>query len=233
MQAKDVMTAGLVKIGPGAAVADAAKLMVENRISALPVVDDTGKLVGIVSEGDLMRRIEMGTEKRRPWWLALVAGDETLARDFAKAHGQQIKDVMTREVVTATEDWTIDRIARTLEEHQVKRVIVVRQGKPVGVVSRADLLRVLASRPSMAAAPAVADQSLRAAVSEALTRQEWGGGVAVPVTVNVEAGVVHMWGIVASEAVRDAMRIAAQEVPGVKRVESHIKVGFRNWSWAE
>jgi CBS domain-containing protein len=233
MQAKDIMTAGLIKIGPDAAIAEAAKRMVENRISALPVVDDAGSLVGIVSEGDLMRRSEMGTEKRRPWWLAIVAGDEELAHDFTKAHGQQVKDVMTRKVITASEDWPLEKIARTLEEQHIKRVIVLRQGKPVGIVSRADLLRAFATRPVAAAAPSVGDHDLRHAVTEALVRKEWGGGVAAPVTVIVEGGVVHLWGVVGSETVREAMRIAAQEVPGVKRVEAHLKVGYRNWAWGE
>jgi len=227
------MTSKLVTVSPDAAVADAARLMVASRVSALPVVDAAGKLVGIVSEGDLMRRIELGTDKRRPWWLAMVAGDEKLAREFAKAHGQQIKDVMTRTVVTISEDTTIDKIARTLEERQIKRIIVVRQGQPVGIVSRADLLRAFATRPPPSAQPSLVDQDLRAAVSNALIHKEWGGGVAAPVTVIVEAGVVHLWGIVESEAVRDALRIAAQEVAGVKRVESHLTVGPRGIGWGE
>lgn len=232
MQAKEIMTSNVVTVSPDAAVADAARLMVEKRVSALPVVDAAGKLIGIVSEGDLMRRIELGTEKRRPWWLALVAGDETLARDFAKAHGQQIKDVMTRTVVTMPEDSTIDKIARTLEERHIKRVVVVRQGQPVGIVSRADLLRAFATRPPPSVAPSVADQDLRAAVSDALLHKEW-GGVAMPVTVIVEAGVVHLWGTVESEAVRNALRIAAQEVAGVKGVESHLTLGHRSTGWGE
>lgn len=233
MHAREIMTSGLITIGPEASVSDAARLMVENRVSALPVVDGAGKLVGIVSEGDLMRRVETGTEKRRPWWLAIVAGDEKLARDFAKAHGQQINDVMSRDVVTAAPDWSIDKIARTLEERHIKRVVIVENGKPSGIVSRADLLRALATRPAPAAAPSVADQALRNAVIEALTRKEWSGGAMAPVTVIVESGVVHLWGMTTSTAVRDAMRIAAQEVAGVKRVENHLTVGTRATGWGE
>jgi CBS domain-containing protein len=227
------MTSGLITIGPEASVSDAARQMVENRVSALPVVDGAGKLVGIVSEGDLMRRVETGTEKRRPWWLAIIAGDEKLARDFTKAHGQQIKDVMSRDVVTAAPDWPIDKIARTLEERHIKRVVIVENGKPSGIVSRADLLRALATRPAPAVAPSVADQALRKAVTDALTRKEWSGGAMAPVTVIVESGVVHLWGMATSTTVRDAMRIAAQEVAGVKRVENHLTIGSRATGWGE
>jgi len=234
MKAKDLMTTELVTVGPDAAVSDAARAMVENRVSALPVIDDRGRLVGIVSEGDLMRRVEMGTDKRRPWWLAIVTGDETLAREFAKAHGRRVRDVMTADVITATEDWPVDRIARALEERHVKRLIIVREGKPVGVVSRADLLRALATRPQPAATvPTGEDRALRATVTAALARRDWGGGPAAPITVFVDDGVVHLWGLVDSEAVRDALRIAAEEVPGVKRVEIHLTVGDRNWGWGE
>ncbi len=149
MQAKDVMTSPVVTVGPDASVTDVARLLLERHISAAPVVDGSGTLLGVVSEGDLMRRPEAGTERRPSWWLTLISEPQDEAREYLKSHGLHARDVMTRHVLTVEEDASLQDIATLLEKHRIKRVPVMRAGKVVGIVSRANLLQALVaqSRP--------------------------------------------------------------------------------------
>jgi predicted transcriptional regulator len=185
------------------------------------VVDQAQHLVGIVSEGDLLHRVEIGTESRRSWWLDLLSAPEDLARRFVKSHALRVGDIMTKAVRTAAPTTPLEAIATTLEEHGFKRLPVVADGKLVGIVSRADLLRALAVRKLAPSTPDRSDGELRDAVVEAL-RASWVSGPRP--TVIVEQGVVHLWGLVHSAAEQDAMRVAAEEVPGVKAVESHLSL---------
>src|SRR3972149_2283575 len=146
MHAKDVMTTQVVTVSLDAPVAEIAKQLVQRRISAVPVVDADGRPVGIVSEGDLMRRPETGGERHPSWWLALVAEAETQDREYVKSHGGRARDVMTRDLVTVTEEASLEEIATLLEKHRIKRVPVVREGKLVGIVSRANLLQGIVAR---------------------------------------------------------------------------------------
>lgn len=140
MQAKDVMTAPVVTAETDTSVAAVAERLLERRISAMPVVDADGRVVGVVSEGDLMHRGESGGERHRSWWLALIASAEERSRDYVKNHGLRASDVMTRDPVTVGEDATLEEIAALLETHRIKRVPVLRDGRLVGIVSRANLL---------------------------------------------------------------------------------------------
>jgi CBS domain-containing protein len=219
MLAKDIMTSTVVTVTPDARVDGVARLLLKHHISGVPVVGAEDEVLGIVSEGDLMRRVETGTERRRSWWLSLIAGSEDLARDYVKAHGQRAADVMSREVVTVTEDTPVDTIARLLEERRIKRVPVVRGGRLVGIVSRADLLRGLATRGSQAESP-TADRLIRERLLAALRREPW--VTPAHITVVVNDGVVHLWGLVGSEEERQALRVAAREVSGVRAVEDHL-----------
>jgi CBS domain-containing protein len=126
-------------------VAEAVRLLGEHDVSALPVVDEDGAVVGIISEGDLLRREEIGTEKHRPWWIEAVTPAVTLAHEFAKSHGQRVEEVMSTEVVSASEDTPLDEIATLLEKHRIKRVPIIKEGKLVGIVSRSNLIQALAS----------------------------------------------------------------------------------------
>lgn len=217
MIAKDVMTRRVVTVTSETPVPEIARLLLDRRISAVPVVDADERVLGIVSEGDLMRRPETGAARRRPWWLSLLAGDD--AADYIKAHGGRAADVMTREVVSVAEDTPLPEVASLLEDRRIKRVPVLRRGKLVGIVSRADLLRGLASAklPSRAA-KAETDRALQTKLLKALGRESW----APVVNVTVTDGVVHLWGLVDSEEQRRALHIAVEGVSGVRAVKDHL-----------
>ncbi|WP_333845235.1 CBS domain-containing protein [Pelomicrobium sp.] len=220
MQAKDVMTTPVVTVKPETQVSEIARLLLERGISAVPVVDAQERLLGIVSEGDLMRRPESGTERRPSWWLALLSDPREEAREYVKSHGLHAQDIMTRDVITVEEDTPLQEIAALLEKHRIKRVPVVRNGKVVGIVSRANLLQALVAQPP-AKEISADDRTLREAVLKAV--QSVGAG-AVFVNAVVSEGVVHLWGITAFEEVKNAIRVAAERVPGVKQVKDEIKV---------
>jgi CBS domain-containing protein len=145
MRAIDVMVRDVVTVHPYTEIAEAVKLLAEHDVSALPVVDGEGKLLGILSEADLMHRVEIGTEKRRPWWQEAVTGAGTLAEEFAKSHGKKVGEIMTSEVVAVSEETPLSEIATLFERKRIKRVPVTEGGKLVGVVSRSNLIQALAS----------------------------------------------------------------------------------------
>ena len=144
MRAKDIMTENVVSVEPATSVEHVARLMLEHHISAVPVIDDAFRVVGIVSEGDLMRRPETGAPPRRPWWLGLLDSPDAIATEYLKSHGLLSRDVMTEDVVTVDEDTPVSEIPVLLDEHQIKRVPVLANGRIVGIVSRADLLPLIA-----------------------------------------------------------------------------------------
>jgi CBS domain-containing protein len=221
MNASDVMTVRVVTIEPDATVQAAAKLMLERGISALPVVDKFGRLIGIISEGDLIRRAETGTERSSSWWLNVISGSDQLAYDFVKAHGTKVSDVMTREVVVAKPDTPLREVARLLESNRIKRVPVVEENLLIGIVSRANLLQALASARS-AAAVKVPDSELRDVIIDRLSQQPWSH----PSLLNpiVTDGVVDLWGMVLTPTEHDAVRVLVEETPGVRAVHSHLAV---------
>ncbi len=218
MKAVDVMVRDVITIGPQETVADAAKLIAENDVSALPVVDDEGELVGIISEGDLMNREEIGTEIHHPWWIEAVTPAATLATEFAKAHGKRVEEVMSDVVITATEDTPLAEIATLLERNRIKRIPILQDGKLVGIVSRSNLVQALASSNG-GSSPSAQDAS-RGIRAELLSRleqqQEWTDFGSRNVIVT--DGKVHLWGLISSEAERKALISLAEGVPGVKQV---------------
>ena len=232
MRAIDVMTTGVITVDPDTSVQAVAKLLSERGISGVPVVDTADRLVGIVSEGDLLHRVETGTERvagrRRSWWLDTIASDQELARDYIKSHGRTAKDVMTREVISVTEATDLAEVAMLLETKRIKRVPVLRDGKLVGIVSRANLVRALAaSKTDPAAEPATDDRTIRAMLLAELMGQEWfktqDWFKIWAADVIVRDRVVHFWlAANQSEEERRALRVAALNVAGVQRVEEHI-----------
>lgn len=222
MRAADIMTTAVVTTTPEALISDVAQAMLRHRVSALPVVDFSGKVVGMVSEGDLQRRAETGTERHRSWWLELIASNAERAHDFEKFRGRHVRNVMTTGATTVAEDTPLAEIAEILETRHIKRVPVLREGRLVGIVSRADLLRGLAVSKGRSAAPASDDAAIRQAVLDALGRQEWLS--VTPARVVVNHGVVHLWGHALSQEEVGAMRVVAENVPGVKEVLSHMVV---------
>jgi len=217
------MTTDVVSVGPNARVDEVGRILLERRISAVPVVTERGELVGIVSEGDLIRRSEAGTQHRRSWWLKLLMGQEGLAIDYIKANAVKVSDIMTRRVVTATPDMPLDQIAALLEKNRIKRVPVVRDGKVVGIVSRANLVQALASlRKKVATAQGPADSAVRDNVMARLKAEPWTHPLLLNVTVH--DGVVDLWGVVNSETEKKAVRIAAEATPGVREVTDNLIV---------
>ncbi len=209
MLAKDIMTTDVVTITPEASVEEIAKLLLARGISGVPVVGAEGGLVGLVSEGDLIRR-EGDPEHHRSWWLNLFAGPEERARDYVKSHGRRAEEVMTREVVTVTEDTPVGEIARLLEKRRIKRVPVVRDGRIVGIVSRANLLRGLAShKDRLGITPSPDERMIREAVLALVKREGWITHGSL--NVMVADGVVELWGWVDSEDERKALLIAVKE----------------------
>lgn len=198
-------------------------MLIEYQISGMPVVDKAGKLVGMITEGDLLRRAEIGTEaKRRAWWLELVASKRELASEYVKEHSRLVSEVMTADdIVTVSEETPLDEIAELLERHRIKRVPVLRDGKLTGLVSRANLIRALASvEPARRGNGAPDDPAIREAVLAAMDGQRW----ALPRdNVLVSQGVVHLWGVITCEEQSKAIRVAVENVPGVKEVKSHLE----------
>jgi CBS domain-containing protein len=222
MQAQDVMTTWVATIGVGATVREAAKLMLERRISALPVVDGKDRVVGIVSEGDFVRRTELGTGAARSWWLRLMAlPAEDAAADYLKTHGVTVGDVMARPVVSVRRATPLREVARLLEKHRIKRVPVLEAGRLVGIVSRADLVRRLATAPMRPKARASGDRALRRQVLKGVAKS---GVNAMYVNVTVEHGTVHLWGGVSSEVEQKALRTAAKAAGAIGKVEDHTFV---------
>jgi len=231
MRAMDVMTTGVITVDPDTSVQAIATLLSERGISGVPVVDAADRLLGIVSEGDLLHRVETGTERltrrRRSWWLDTIASDQELARDYVKSHGRTAKDVMTREVISVTDTTDLAEVAMLLETKRIKRVPVLHEGKLVGIVSRANLVRALAVTKSDSAVDAATDdRAIRSKLLAELMGQEWfktqDWFKIWAADVIVRDRVVHFWlAANQTEEERRALRIAAENTAGVRRIEEH------------
>jgi CBS domain-containing protein len=220
MKARDVMVSPVITVKPHASVQEVAKTLVDRRISAVPVVDDVGKLVGIISEGDLMHRSETGTERQyRRWMIRLVAGDASLPADYIKAHGRKAADIMTKNVITVSPEEPLDEIAILLERNSIKRVPIVTGGQLVGIVSRANIVQAFAAMPKGLEIP-LSDSKIRDKLLSHLKEQLWAHTGQLNVTVT--DGVVSLWGITSSETERQAIRVAAEATPGVKAVNDYL-----------
>ncbi|HVB15035.1 MAG TPA: CBS domain-containing protein [Stellaceae bacterium] len=223
MRAMDIMTTAVITVGPDTSVQDLAKLLSDRAISGAPVVDANNRLVGIVSEGDLLHRAETGTERRverrRSRWLDSLAADRDLARDYIKSHAGKVADIMTRKVITVDETAALGDVANLLETNKIKRVPVLRAGQLVGIVSRANLVRALAVTPIQPVGDGD-DHAMRAKLLAELGHQEWAHVWAADIIVRDK--VVHLWfSDDRPEEERQAVRIAAENVPGVRAVEEH------------
>jgi CBS domain-containing protein len=217
MKVADVMTRNVITVGPDATVEDAAKLMLERHVSGLVVATDAGQLAGIVTEHDLLRRAELGTERQRSWWQRIITSVGHQAADFTHAHGRRVSDVMTKDVVTAGAETPLEELVALMEQNHIKRVPVTENGIVAGVVSRADLLRALITS-SEDAAPSVPtdDRSVRQAIADALGKTGW-----APVStlgVEVKDGVAELSGVITTDAERRAICVLAENTPGVTRV---------------
>ncbi len=220
MRAADVMTVQPVSISPDASILEAIRVMLQRRFSGLPVVDAGGALVGIVTEGDLLRRTETGTQRKRPRWIEFLIGPGRLATEYVQTSGRKVREVMSQDVQAVTGDTPLEEIVRLMERHQIKRLPVVDSGKLVGIVTRANLLRALATLASETKAEANDDPSIRARIYAELEKQPW-----APINmldIVVRKGVVHLWGVLLDERQREALYVVVENTSGVKGIEDHL-----------
>ena len=218
MQVRDVMTRNVICVAADETVLAAAGTMLQNRISGLPVVDAEGKLVGMVTEGDFLRRGEIGTERRRPKWLEFLIGPGRLAEEYVHASGRKIEAVMTANPVTVSEDDSLETVVELMERRRIKRLPVLRDGKVVGIVSRANLMYALVSLARDAQAPVGGDGATRDRVLAAFGKQPW----APQINVVVKNGVAELWGTIMDERERRACIVTAENVAGVNEVRDHL-----------
>lgn len=220
MQASDIMTPDVVSIISTATVFEAADLMAKHHVSGLPVVDETGNLVGLISEGDLLHRVETGTGKPQRSWLAeFLYSTRKLAAEYLKEHAVKVSDIMTENVISVPPATPLAEVADLLERHRIKRVPVVADGKVLGIVSRSNLVAALARAVQAGTETLASDEAIRQEVLHALDGHRW----AMPAEqVVVKDGVVHLWGTVTSEEARKAICVCAGRVAGVKGIEDHL-----------
>jgi CBS domain-containing protein len=220
MRAADVMTHRVTTTTPEATVTEAARVMLEHRISGLPVVDSDGRIVGMVTEGDLLRRSETGTERKRPRWLEFLLGPGRLAGEYVHTHGRKVREVMTRKVVTV-DSWTsLEYLVGLMEKYRIKRLPVVERGRIVGIVSRANLLSALAHLAPLAPETARPDTDIRRRILAEFDKNPW--AIRGCLDAMVENGVVELRGVISDERQREALKIAAENVAGVKKVVDHL-----------
>ncbi len=226
MKAQEVMTRGVITVTPATAVREVAALLAEKHISGVPVVAEDGHVVGIVSESDLLHRAEIGTEKPRKSWLRAFADPDRLAREFAKTHGMQVDDVMSRHIVSVAEDTELQDVVNLLEKHNLKRLPVIKDGKLVGLITRGDIVRALSKKAMERIVTPVTDSDLQAQILEKMKKSKWLLDSYINLTVT--DGVVEMWGMAVSEDQRKALKVLINETPGVKRIDDRLRIGKRN-----
>jgi CBS domain-containing protein len=219
MRAHQIMTRPVITVTPESTIVDAANTMLQKHVSGLPVVDATGKLVGIVSEGDFIRRSEIGTQRKRGRFLKFILGPGKAATDFVHEHGRKVAEVMTPEPLTITEETPLEDIVELMEKKSIKRLPVMRADKIVGIVSRSNLLQAVASLAHEIPDPTADDDHIRNRVIDALEKNDW-----CPFGLNVIArdGIVHLSGVITEERSRQAAVVAAENVTGVKKVHDHL-----------
>jgi CBS domain-containing protein len=219
MRAHQIMTRSVISVTPETTILEAANIMLRQHVSGLPVIDSAGELVGILSEGDFIRRSEIGTQRKRSRWLKFIVGSGRQAADFVRENGRTVAEVMSREPITVTEDTPVEEIVRLMEINRVKRLPVTRGRKVVGILSRANLLRAVAGLAHEIPDPTADDDHIRNRVIGALEKNDW---CPLGLGVVVRGGVVHLSGTITEERARLASIVAAENVAGVKRVHDHL-----------
>jgi CBS domain-containing protein len=218
MQVRDVMTRNVISVGSDQSVLEAAQLMLQNKISGLPVVDATGKLIGIVTEGDFLRRGEIGTQRQRPKWLEFLIGPGRMAAEYVHTAGRRVEEVMTPDPCTVSEDDSLETVVGLMERRHVKRLPVLRDGKLVGIVSRANLMDAVTELARYAHGPVADDATIRGRIVAALAEARW----APNINVTVQGGVAELSGIITDERERKGLIVAVENVAGVKEVHDHL-----------
>jgi CBS domain-containing protein len=219
MRVRDVMTYGVIGVAESASLAEAVETMLRSRVSALFVFDTDHALIGVLSEGDLLRRAELGAERKRPRWLELLIGSGRLAETYAHEHGRRAGEVMTREVETIGENAELSEAVDRMIHRRIKRLPVLRGETVVGVISRSDLLKGLLAAQPGATAPHP-DAEIKAAIQTELDKLEWAPRASV--RVEVASGVVTFGGSITDERLRDGLKVIAENTPGVNAYHDHM-----------
>jgi CBS domain-containing protein len=220
MKASDAMTRAVISVDPDATVLQAARLMLQRRISGLPVIDKAGKLVGILSEGDFLRRRETQTERRRSRWLEFLMGPGKVAAEYTHSHGSKVFEVMTSDAYTVGEDTPLEDVVELMERRRIKRVPVLRDNQVVGIVTRSNLMHAMVSLARTEPKGAKDDAAIREKLLTEMQKEEW-APIAMT-NVVVRDGVVELWGVIIDERQRQALKVAAENIPGVKSVKDHM-----------
>jgi CBS domain-containing protein len=219
MRAHQIMSRNVISVKPGTSITDAANIMLHQHISGLPVVSETGKLVGIISEGDFIRRTEIGTERKGGRWLKFLVGPGRAATDYVHEQGRKVGEIMTPDPLTVTEDDTLEEIVKVMEKNHVKRLPVLRGDQLVGMVTRANLLQAVADLARDVPDPTADDDHIRNRVFAAIEKTDWRPAA---LSVTVRDGIVHLSGVIFDERTREAAIIAAENVSGVTKVHDHL-----------
>jgi CBS domain-containing protein len=219
MRAHQIMTRQVITIAADAPIVDAANVMLDKHISGLPVVDQTGSLVGIVSQGDFIRRAEIGTQRKRGRWLKFFVGPGTAASDFVRERGRKVEEIMTSDPCTVTEDATLEDIVALMERNNVKRLPVMREDRLVGIVTRTNLLQAVARLTRDVPDPTADDDHIRNHIIASVEKTDW---APFGLGVIVANGIVHLSGVITSEQSREATIVAAENVSGVTKVHDHL-----------
>jgi CBS domain-containing protein len=219
MRAHQIMTKDVMTVTPHTSIEDAARIMLRTHISGLPVLDDAGKLVGIVSESDFLRRSEIGTGRKRPAWLQFLIGPGRAATDFVRERGRKVEDVMTENPITVGEETALEELVRLMEKNGIKRLPVMSGNTLKGIVTRSNLLQAVASMAHEIPDPTADDDHIRERITRAVNATDWRP---ISFEVTVRNGVVHLHGIITTDKARQATVVAAQNTAGVKAVHDHL-----------
>jgi CBS domain-containing protein len=220
MRAEDVMTREVIAIDPNATVLEAARVMLQHHISGLPVIDKEGKLVGVLSEGDFLRRRETKTERRRSRWLEFLMGPGRIAAEYSHTHGSKVSEVMTTDVQSVDETASLEDVVELMERKRIKRVPVLCGDQVVGIITRSNLMHAMVSMARATTPAAADDAAIRKQLLAEMDKQEW--APAASTNVVVHDGVVELWGLIVDERQREALKVAAENIPGVKEVKDHL-----------
>jgi CBS domain-containing protein len=226
MRAHQIMTKDCITVTPHTTIEDAAKIMLQTHISGLPVMDDTGRLVGMVSESDFLRRSEIGTGRKRPTWLQFFLGPRKAASEFVHERGRRVEDVMTRDPITVNGETPLEELVRLMEKNDIKRLPVMSGRMLKGIVTRSNLLQAVASMAHEIPDPTADDDHIRDRIIRTVDKTDWRP---IGFEVTVRHGVVHLHGIITSDQARQATIVAAENTAGVKKVHDHLCF-VDNWS---
>ncbi len=227
MRASQIMTKDVISVRPATPIQEAAQLMLGRHIGGLPVLNESGNVVGIISRSDLLRRSEIGTQRNRPIWLQFLIGTSGLAADFVHEHGRRVQDVMTPDPVTVQENTKLDELVRLMEKHGIHHLPVMRDKSLVGIVTRSNLLQAVAAMAGEVASPTVDDDQIRERIIGAISAKPWKPD---SLQVTVRNGIVHLYGVVFDENSRQASVVAAENTAGVKEVHDCIYLAEATWN---